>query len=55
MLYELIGKEMNIKQMGNMVSKDKEKVVEIFQFIHKVLGIDLPIDKEVLRKQLGII
>jgi AcrR family transcriptional regulator len=54
MLYELIGKEMTIRQMADMVSTDKEKVVEMFLFIHKVLGIDLPIDKEVLYKQLGI-
>lgn len=54
MLYELIGKEMTIRQMAEMVSTDKEKVVEMFLFIHKVLGIDLPIDKEVLYKQLGV-
>lgn len=53
MLYELIGKEMTIKEMANKVSKDKEKVVEMFVFIHKVLGIDLPIDKELLYKQFG--
>lgn len=54
MLYELIGKEMTIKQMADMVSTDKQKMVEMFLFIHKVLGIDLPIDKEVLFKQLEV-
>jgi len=54
MLYELIGKEMSIKEMGDRVSQNKQLVAEIFLFIHKVLGIDLPIDKEVLYKQLGV-
>ncbi|MDO8554290.1 MAG: hypothetical protein Q7S22_05760 [Candidatus Micrarchaeota archaeon] len=53
LLYELISKEMTLKQMADRITKDKEKVIEMFIFIHQVLGIDLPIDKEVLRKQLG--
>jgi hypothetical protein len=53
LLYELISKEMTLKQMGDRITKDKDKIVDMFIFIHQVLGIDLPIDKEVLRKQLG--
>jgi len=53
-LYELIGRELTIKQMANLITKDKERVVEIFTFIHKILGIELPIDKEILKRQLGI-
>ena len=54
MLYELIGKEMTIKQMADMVMEDRAKIVDMFIFIHQVLGIDLPLDKAVLRKQLGV-
>jgi len=53
MLYELIGKELTIKQMALKVSKDNEKVVDMFMFIHEVLGIELPIERDVLLKQLG--
>jgi hypothetical protein len=28
--------------------------VEIFAFVHKVLGLEIPLDTELLRKQLGI-
>ncbi len=54
MLYELIGKEMTIKQMADMITKDKSQIIDMFVFIHQVLGIELPIDKEVLSKQLGL-
>jgi hypothetical protein len=54
MLYELIGKEMTIKQMAEKITKDKSKIIDMFIFIHKVLGIELPIDRDVLSKQLGI-
>jgi hypothetical protein len=54
MLYELIGKEMTIKQMADMITKDKSQIIDMFVFIHQVLGIELPIDKEVLKRQLGI-
>lgn len=57
MLYELIGGEMNLKQMADMIYASKEErrnVVDIFLFIHKVLGIELPVDKELLYTQLGL-
>ena len=54
MLYELIGKDLTIKQMADKVTKDYPKVINMFLFIHEVLGIELPIDKEVLARQLGI-
>ncbi|NYZ74391.1 hypothetical protein H0O00_04570 [Candidatus Micrarchaeota archaeon] len=54
MLYELIGKEMTIKQMAERITTDKSKIIDMFIFIHKVLGIDLPIDRDVLSKQLGL-
>jgi hypothetical protein len=54
MLYELIGKELTIKQMADKITKEKAKIIDMFIFIHKVLGIELPIDRDVLSKQLGI-
>ncbi|MCI0503132.1 hypothetical protein L0Y65_00300 [Candidatus Micrarchaeota archaeon] len=54
MLYELIGKELTIRQMADKITRDKAKIIDMFIFIHKVLGIELPIDRDVLSKQLGI-
>ncbi len=54
MLYELIGKELTIRQMADQIMTDKSKIVDMFIFIHKVLGIELPIDRDVLAKQLGL-
>lgn len=54
MLYELIGKELTIKQMADKITTDKAKIIDMFIFIHKVLGIELPIDRDVLAKQLGL-
>ncbi len=54
MLYELIGKELTIKEMAERVTTDKAKVVDMFLFIYEVLGIEMPINKETLMKQLGL-
>ena len=54
MLYELIGKEFTVKEMADKVMTDKAKVVDMFLFIYEVLGIELPINKEALMKQLGL-
>ncbi|MBU0586559.1 transcriptional regulator [Candidatus Micrarchaeota archaeon] len=52
LLYELVGKDLGIKQMANIVTEDKGKFAEMLVFIHKVLGIDIPIDKDVIYSQL---
>jgi len=54
MLYELIGKELTIKQMADKITKERGIIVDMFIFIHQVLGIELPIDKEVLLQQLEL-
>ena len=54
MLYELIGKELTIRQMADKITKDRMKIIDMFIFIHQVLGIELPIDRDVLAKQLGL-
>ncbi|MFA5077717.1 MAG: hypothetical protein WC488_04805 [Candidatus Micrarchaeia archaeon] len=53
LLYELIGKDMGIKQMAQIVTTEKEKFAEMFIFAHKVLGVEIPIDKDVIYSQLG--
>lgn len=53
LFYELVGKEIGIKAMGDMVSKDKTKVLEMFIFIYQVLGVELPVDKALLSKELS--
>jgi len=45
--------KMTIKQMADHITTDRAKIVDMFIFIHKVLGIELPIDRDVLMKQLG--
>jgi hypothetical protein len=54
MLYELIGKELTIKEMADKVTTDRAKIIDMFLFIHEVLGIELPIDRDVLARQLGL-
>ena len=54
LLYQLIGKEMSLKEMAALTTTDPNKVIEMFMFIHKLLGIELPIDEDVLRERLGI-
>lgn len=53
LFYELVGKEMGIKAMADMVSKDKNKILEMFIFIYQVLGVELPVDKNLLAKELA--
>ncbi len=53
MLYQLIGKDIDLREMALRTSKDNKRVVEIFMFIHKLLGIDLPIDEDVLLQRLS--
>ncbi len=52
LLYELIGKDIGIRQIARLVTREKDKFAEMFIFVHKVLGIDIPIDKDVVYSQL---
>jgi DNA-binding Lrp family transcriptional regulator len=54
LLYEFIDKKSSLKDIVKMSGIDPRLAVEIFSFIHKVLGLDIPIDTELLYKQLGI-
>ena len=54
LLYQLIGKEMSLKEMATLTTSDPSRIIEMFLFIHRLLGIELPIDEDVLRERLGI-
>ncbi len=51
--YELIGEDMKLKEIATLLEiKDKEKVFEILSFIHELLNINVPLDKELIMKKL---
>ncbi len=53
LFYELIGEDKNIRDIARLIGEnDPNKVIEIFSFIHKVLGVSIPINKSMLLKQL---
>ncbi|MFA5049659.1 MAG: hypothetical protein WC501_01495 [Candidatus Micrarchaeia archaeon] len=52
LLYELIGKDLTIKQMMMKITKNKDEFVEMFIFVHNVLGVPIPVEKEILLKRL---
>jgi hypothetical protein len=54
LLYEFIDKKSSLRDIVKMSGVEPRLAVEIFAFIHKVLGLDIPIDTELLYKQLGI-
>ncbi|MFH1448106.1 MAG: hypothetical protein ABIG39_04545 [Candidatus Micrarchaeota archaeon] len=54
LIYELIGKEKNIKDIILRSKVEPKRGADIILFIHKVLGLSLPLDENVLYLQLGI-
>ncbi|MCX8196763.1 MAG: hypothetical protein N3G80_00380 [Candidatus Micrarchaeota archaeon] len=54
LLYEMIGKEASLKDIITKSKIDVDRAVDIFLFIHKVLGIDIPLDRDIIYKQLGL-
>ncbi len=54
LLYEMIGKEASLKDIIVKSKLPPEKAVDIFVFIHKVLGLDIPLDRSVIYRQLGL-
>jgi chemotaxis protein histidine kinase CheA len=51
--YEIIDKEIPLKQIADLISeKEPSKIIEIFKLIRDVLGIDLPINEDAIRKEL---
>ncbi|MEM3555180.1 MAG: hypothetical protein QXF56_00425 [Candidatus Micrarchaeia archaeon] len=54
LLYELIDKKATLKDIVKTSGIEPKLAVEIFAFIHKALGLEIPLDKELLYRQLGI-
>jgi hypothetical protein len=53
-LYELIDKKASLREIVHASGIEPKLAVEMFAFIHKVLGLQIPIDTELLYKQLGV-
>jgi len=53
-IYELIDKKASVKDIIVFSEIDPRRGVEIFGYIHKILGIDIPMDRVALYKQLGV-
>jgi len=54
LLYELIDKKTTLKDIVRISGIEPNLAVEIFAFVHKVLGLEIPLDTELLKRQLGI-
>ncbi|GEM_PF-388946 len=54
LLYQMIGKEPSLREIIIKSKMDPERAIEVFLFIHRVLGLEIPIDKDLLYRQLGI-
>ena len=54
LLYEMIGKEASLKDIIIKSRVDPERAIDIFMFIHKVLGLDVPLDRDLIYRQIGL-
>src|SRR3989338_6450009 len=54
LLYEMIGKEASLRDIISKSRLEPDHAVEIFLFIHKVLGLDLPLDRDEIYRQIGM-
>jgi len=54
LLYEMIGKEPSIKDIVLKSSVEPDRAIDILVFIHKVLGLDVPIDRDIIYRQMGL-
>ncbi len=54
LLYEMIGKESSLKDIIVKSKLDVDRSIDILIFIHRVLGLDVPIDKGLIYRQLGM-
>ena len=52
-LYEMVGTDKELKDMARLIGEKPEKIADMFIFIHKVLGIELPVDREMIIKQIS--
>jgi hypothetical protein len=54
LLYEMIGKEASLKDIILKSRVDPERAIDIFMFIHRVLGLEIPIDRDIIYRQIGM-
>ena len=54
LIYEMIGKEASLRDIILKSKVDPDRAIEIFSFIHKVLGLDIPLDRDLIYRQIGL-
>jgi len=54
LIYEMIGKEASLRDIILKSRLDPDRAIEIFSFIHKVLGLDIPLDRDLIYRQIGL-
>jgi len=54
LIYEMIGKEASLRDIILKSRVDPDRAIEIFSFIHKVLGLDIPLDRDLIYRQIGL-
>ena len=54
LIYEMIGKEASLRDIILKSRVEPDRAIEIFSFIHKVLGLDIPLDRDLIYRQIGL-
>ena len=54
LIYEMIGKEASLRDIILKSRLDADRAIDIFSFIHKVLGLDIPLDRDLIYRQIGL-
>ena len=54
LIYEMIGKEASLRDIILKSRMDPDRAIDIFTFIHKVLGLDIPLDRDLIYRQIGM-
>ncbi|MCX6771511.1 MAG: hypothetical protein NTX79_05650 [Candidatus Micrarchaeota archaeon] len=54
LIYEMIGKEASLRDIILKSRVDPDRAIDIFSFIHKVLGLDIPLDRDLIYRQIGL-
>ncbi|MFA6328113.1 MAG: hypothetical protein WCY41_01570 [Candidatus Micrarchaeia archaeon] len=54
LIYEMIGKEASLRDIILKSKVDPDRAIDIFSFIHKVLGLDIPLDRDLIYRQIGL-
>ncbi|MFH1094908.1 MAG: hypothetical protein V1728_01705 [Candidatus Micrarchaeota archaeon] len=52
LIYDLIGKVSSLKEIAKRTRLEAHRAVEIIIFVHQVLGLELPLDKEMIYRYL---